>query len=150
MKGTIFVRSAIFAAVMIVFTGEVAWSQASTGNNDPEKTFAAYVEATRTKDIPVLTKVIADDYMTINGDNKLATKKSEIEEAKQNPSFDKMQLDEVHSLVIGGTAVVSGIISAAYTNRAGKPIEAKVRVLATLLKRRGVWQIVADESAPTH
>ncbi len=119
-------------------------------HNEPEKVFLAYVDATRTKDLAALDRFIADDYLAINGQNKLATKAFELEEAKEAPVFNEMQVEEIHSLVVKNTAVITGIIGAAFTNSAGKPVQVRVRVLGTLLKRHGKWQIVADESAPAH
>ena len=119
-------------------------------HNEPEKAFLAYVDATRTKNLAMLDRLIADDYMTLNGNNRVADKQSELEETKENPRFNTMQVDEIHSRIVKGTAVISAIITAAYTSSAGKPVQARVRVLATLLKRHGQWQIIADESAPAH
>lgn len=59
-----------------------------------------------------------------------------------------MQVDEIHSLIVHNTAVISGIVSAAFTDKTGKQVSVRVRVLATLLRRHGRWQIVAEESSP--
>ncbi len=118
-------------------------------HNEPEQVYLRYVDATRTGNLSALETCIANDYQTINGQNNLATKKDGLAEAKENPAFNTMQVDEIYSLIVHNTAVISGVVSAAFTNKAGKQVSVRVRVLATLLHRHGQWQIVADESSPT-
>lgn len=137
------------ATLFLLLSATQVLAEPAQAHNQPEQVYLDYVNATRTGNLPALETYIADDYQTINGHNKLATKQDELAEAKQNPSFNTMQVDEIHSLIVRDTAVLSGIVSAAYTNNAGKQISIRVRVLATLLHRHGKWQIVADESSPT-
>jgi ketosteroid isomerase-like protein len=109
-----------------------------------------YVSAWKAKDIPSLDRLIADDYMTLNGESKLANKQSELAEAKDDPPYDRMDVLEIHSLIRGNTAVVTGILQADGKSAGGKPFSAKARFLATLLKRNGQWQLVADQSSPSN
>jgi ketosteroid isomerase-like protein len=57
-----------------------------------------------------------------------------------------MQVDEIHSLVVGDAAVISALLTVAGTD-GGKAYKVQVRDLATFLKRDGRWQLVADQSA---
>ena len=135
---------------ILSLTASSAFASAPEPHNGAEAAFLAYVDATRTRNLEALNELIANDSMTINGQLEVATKQSELAETKNNPAFNRMEVNELHSLLVKNTAVMSGVISVAYTNKAGEPVETRVRVLATLLKRHGRWQIVADESAPAH
>lgn len=96
--------------------------------------------------MPALDAVIAEEYMTLNGEKKVAHKSNEMAEAKTSPAYDVMQVDEIHSLIVGDTAVISALLTVAGTD-GGKAYKVQVRDLATFIKRAGHWQLIADQSA---
>ncbi len=122
-------------------------AQSVTAHNEPETAYLQYVAAWKAKDFATLNRVIADDYSTLNGEGKLANKAAELAEAKSDEPYSQMEVVELHSHLIGTTAVLSGVLTVAGTS-SGKPYTARARFLATLIQRNGKWQIVADESAP--
>jgi ketosteroid isomerase-like protein len=123
-----------------------AFQAALKAANPAEAAYLSYVAAWKSKDLTLLDKVIARDYMTLNGQKKVSTKSDEIEEAKTSPAYDTMRVDEIHSLVVGDTAVISALLTVAGISE-GKPYTVQVRDLATFLRRNGSWQLVADQSA---
>ena len=135
------------AIALLALSGTLANAAAPvTPGNDAERAYLSYVAAWKAKDIPALSLVIADDYMTLNGEKKLAHKANELDEAKSGPSYDIMQVDEIHSTLVDNTAVISALLTVAGTAD-GKAYRVQVRDLATFLKRHGHWQLIADQSA---
>lgn len=120
-------------------------SSAQSGNG-AESAYRQYIAAWKGKDIPALDALIADDYMTLNGQKKVAHKRDELDEARASPAYEAMEVNEIHSLLIGNTAVVSALLTVA-GSEGGKPYKVQVRDLATFLNRGGRWQIIADQSA---
>jgi ketosteroid isomerase-like protein len=105
------------------------------------------VEAWKSKDLTGLQHVIADDYMALNSENKVSSKENEIATAKSDPVWNQMTVDEIHTHIVGKTAVASGLISAQGQRADGSAFNAKARFLAVLVKRDGRWQLLATESA---
>ncbi len=133
----------LFAAVL---GGSVAPAQQITAANDAEATYLRYLEASKNKDTGALSALIADDYSTLNGRGKLTTKADEISEVKSGPAFDSLTVTQLHSHIVGDTAVIScSLAITAHQN--GSDLNVNARELAVLLKRNGRWQLVADESA---
>jgi ketosteroid isomerase-like protein len=136
------------ALILLALTVSIAPAQSVVSHNDAEAAYLAYVAAWKAKDLPALSQIIADDYSTLNGENKLATKADELAEAKSDSPYDRMEVTTLYSHVMGDTATLSGllIVSGQYE---GKPYTSKARFLATMIHRKGHWQLVADESAAT-
>ena len=114
--------------------------------NGAERAYLDYVAAWKAKNLPALVSVIADDYMTLNGEKKVSHKSDELEEARSSPAYDVMQVDEIHSVVVKDTAVISTLLTVSGT-AGGKAYRVQVRDLATFVQRNGQWQLLADQSA---
>ena len=93
-----------------------------------------------------LQKLISDDYMAVNFEGKVSDKENEIDTAKQDAEWNSMTVDEIHTRIFGDTAIASGFISAQGKRKNGDIFNAKVRFLAALLRRNGIWQLVATQS----
>ena len=100
----------------------------------------------RPKDIAALQNLISDDYMAVNFENTVSSKKIEIATAKNNAAWDAMNVDEIRARVFGASAIASGFISAQGKETGGAPFTAKLRFLAVLVKRNGQWQPAATQS----
>jgi len=83
-------RAGIYLVCMIIAV--TAFGETVSPQNDAEATYVNYVSAWRAKDLPSLKKLIASDYMTLNGDNIIANKEVGLAEAKNDPSFDQWRL----------------------------------------------------------
>ena len=135
------------ACALIAFSSALTLAQAPVvPNNSAERAYLDYVAAWKAKDLPALEAVIADDYMTLNGDKKISHKSDELQEAKSSPAYDTMHVDDIHSVVVNDTAVVSSLLTVAGT-ASGKAYRVQVRDLATFVRRNGHWQLLADQSA---
>lgn len=142
-------RSITFSASVLLLAlcaTTASFAEPVKASNGAEEAYMRYVAAWKAKDLHALDAIIAKDYMTLNGEKKIAHKSNEMEEAKSSPAYDVMQVDEIHSLVVGDAAVISALLTVAGTD-GGKAYKVQVRDLATFLKRDGHWQLVADQSA---
>lgn len=141
------------ARVWVLTVTSVLAAQPLVGQNEQDdqavqEAYRAYIQAWKTRDIGALRRIIADDYMAVNFENKVSSKEIEIATAKSDPVWNEMMVDEIHTHVVGGTAVASGLISAQGQRADGNVFNAKARFLAVLVKRDGRWQLLATESAP--
>jgi ketosteroid isomerase-like protein len=150
MKGTLLTVSASFAMI-----GALLWSAPQLSSSDRDKddnevsrSYQAYVQAWKSKDIAALEKLISNDYMAMNYENRLSTKELELATAKDDLTWNSMTVDEIHTRVFGNTAIASGLLSAEGKRPTGTILSAKVRFLAALVKSNGVWRIVATQSTP--
>jgi ketosteroid isomerase-like protein len=143
--------SALLTGVVVLLLCLVPLQVVSkTATDDPqvEQAYKAYVRAWRVKDIATLQRLISEDYMAVNFENKLSDKHNEIETAKTDADWISMEVDEIHSRRFGNSAIASGVISAAGKRPDGSVFNARVRFLAALVKdKEGSWQLVATQSA---
>ena len=111
-----------------------------------QQAYRAYVKALKLKDIPALEETISDDYMVVNFRGRVSDKKNEIATAKGDAEWTSMIVDEIHTRIFGNTAIASGFISAQGKTKDGNIISARVRFLAALIERDGIWRLVATQS----
>lgn len=139
----------LISAFLIVLSSACAAQNEKSSKDDEavQQAFKAYVEAWKNKDIASLQRLIADDYMALNSENKVSSKEIELATVKADPIWNQMTVDEIHTHIVGNTAVASGLISAEGKRPDGTVFNAKARFLAMLVKRAGKWQLLATESA---
>jgi uncharacterized protein (TIGR02246 family) len=111
-----------------------------------QQAYRAYVKAWKLKDIPAFEETISDDYMAVNFRGRVSDKKNEIATAKEDAEWTSMIVDEIHTRIFGNTAIASGCISAQGKTKDGNIISTRVRFLAALIERDGIWQLVATQS----
>ena len=68
-------------------------------------------------------------------------KENEIATGNKDTEWISITVDEIHSRTFGNTAVASGFISAQGRGKDGNIFSARVRFLATLVKRDRIWQL---------
>ena len=137
----------VTAYAVLALSSTLTFAQAPIApHNGAERAYMDYVAAWKAEDLPALEAVIADDYMTLNGEKKVSHKADELQEAKSSPAYDSMHVDDIHSVVVNDTAVVSSLLTVAGT-ASGKAYHVQVRDLATFVRRNGHWQLLADQSA---
>ena len=115
-------------------------------NVEAQQTYRDYVLAWKLKDIAALETVISGDYMAVDFHGKVSDKENEIATAKADAEWTSMTLEEIHTRIFGKTAIASGFISAQGKTKDRGMFSAKVRFLGVLVKRDGIWQIVATQS----
>jgi ketosteroid isomerase-like protein len=150
MKGSLLTVSASFAMIgaLLWSAPQFASSDRDKDDNEVSRSYQAYVQAWKNKDIAALEKLISNDYMAMNYENRLSTKELELATAKDDLTWNSMTVDEIHTRVFGNTAIASGLLSAEGKRPTGTILSAKVRFLAALVKSNGVWRIVATQSTP--
>lgn len=143
----------ILAAILSILAAGVFSSRPSASstnadddNEEAQQAYRTYVKAWKLKDLAALRNLISDDYMAVNFEGKVSDKENEISTAKSDPEWLAMTVDGIHTRIFENTAIASGFISAEGKRRDGDVFKAKVRFLATLIKRNGVWQLVATQS----
>ena len=147
MKRIILATILCILAAGLFSSGPFASStNADNDNDEAQQAYRAYVKAWKLKDLAALRNLISDDYMAVNFEGKVSDKQNEIGTAKADPEWLAMTVDEIHTRIFGNTAIASGFISAEGKRRDGDVFKAKGRFLATLIKRNGVWQLVATQS----
>jgi ketosteroid isomerase-like protein len=112
-----------------------------------EQAYKAYVKAWKLKDLMALQNLISENYMAVNFEGKVSDKANEITTARKDAEWNSMSVDEIHTRIFGNTAIVSGFISAQGRRKDGEIFNARVRFLAALVKRDGIWQLVATQSS---
>jgi ketosteroid isomerase-like protein len=85
--------------------------------------------------------------MAVNFEGTLSSKEIELVIAENDNEWTAMTVDEIWTRVWQDAAIASGFISAQGKTPDGKPVNARVRFLAMLVKRDGRWQLVATQSA---
>ena len=107
------------------------------------------MQAWKTKNIPALQRLISDEYMAMNFENKLGDKENELTTAKDDAELISMNVDEIQTRLFGNTATAAGLLSAHGNRWDGTTFSARVRFLAAFVKHDGVWQLVITQPTPT-
>ncbi len=134
-------------AVTCVLATQPLFGQRGPDDEAVQEAYKAYVQAWKTRNVAALQRIIADDYMAVNSENKVSSKATEIATAKADPVWQQMVVDEIYTHVVGDAAIASGLISAQGQRPDASVFNAKARFLAVLVKRGGRWQLLATESA---
>ena len=134
--------------VVSVFTPwHSSWAQSRNDEESIKNAYRAYVQAWKTKDLAALKDLISPDYMAVNFEGTLNSKQTELVIAEKDNEWTAMTVDEIWTRVWQDAAIASGFISAQGKTPDGKPVDARVRFLAMLVKRGDRWQLVATQSA---
>ena len=134
--------------VVSVFTPWHSFRGQSRNDEESIKNaYRAYVQAWKAKDFAALKDLISPDYMAVNFEGTLSSKEIELVMAENDNEWTAMTVDEIWTRVWQDAAIASGFISAQGKTPDGKPVNARVRFLAMLMKRDGRWQLVATQSA---
>lgn len=107
---------------------------------------AAYMK----RDLAAVDRILADDFVGIDGRGMITDKAGEMEEFKPlppgTPPPDRVILDdsvgEMQVRVYGDTAVVNGVTTERVSNK-GKESIVKYRRTTVYVKRQGRWQCVS-------
>jgi ketosteroid isomerase-like protein len=111
-----------------------------------ETAYKAYLRAWKDKDYAALDRLLSDDYKAVNFRGIVSTKANEIATAKEDRDYADMSGNVMSVSVFADSAVVSGLIEAAWKDEQGKTQQMTVRFLAMLQKQKGEWKLVATQS----
>ncbi len=138
----------IAALSIMILAVPPAFTRSANDDESVQAAYKAYIQAWKSKDLIALQQLIAEDYMAMNSENQVATKADEIAGAKADLHWDEMMVDEIHTHVLGNSAIASGLLSARGKRADGSDLTVKVRFLAVLERRNGTWQLAADQLTP--
>lgn len=103
-------------------------------------------EAYPNRDIAALDRVIADDWVCIDGSGTVIGKEDLLDRVGSNPNaMDSHKFDEIELRMFGDdTAIVTGRLSGAGTNADG-PFEFRQRYTRVYVRRNSVWQAISTQ-----
>jgi pimeloyl-ACP methyl ester carboxylesterase len=92
MKGSLLALSASLAIIAAIVwpRPQFALSDRDEDHNEVSRSYQAYVQAWKSKDIAALEKLISNDYMAMNYENRLSTKELELATAKDDLAWNAM------------------------------------------------------------
>ncbi len=96
-------------------------------------------------DTETLGRIIADDWVCIDGAGLLITKRQLLDRVASNPyPFDTHEFDEFSLRIFGDAAVVTGRLSASGHEPEG-PFHLQQRFTRVYVRRENSWQAVATQ-----
>lgn len=97
------------------------------------------------RDVAALERVIADDWVCIDGAGRVIGKRELIERVESSAGFlDPYEFDETELRVFGGAAVSTGRLSGEARDGEGR-VYVEQRYTRVYVKREGRWQCVATQ-----
>jgi ketosteroid isomerase-like protein len=102
-------------------------------------------EAYPRRDVSALDRIIADDWVCIDGAGLVITKRELVSRIESSASFlDPYKFDEVALRMFGETAIVTGRLSGTRRDRDGT-FQIEQRYTRVYVKRNDRWQAVATQ-----
>jgi ketosteroid isomerase-like protein len=105
-------------------------------------------EAYPKKDTAALDRIIADDWLCVDGSGLIVTKKLLLERISSGPNFSEShKFDEITFRVFDKTAIVTGRLSGE-DRRGDETFSFEQRYTRVYIKRENRWQAVATQVTP--
>ena len=141
---------ALIAVLSTTFAGGAAEGSSSENRaaQDVASLERAWSEAYIRHDLEAVSRIIADDYIGIDGRGVVTDKAAELEEAKPpaadatGPVLLHEQLSDLRVRVYGGTAVLTAINTARFES-SGTESTIRYRRTTVWVRRGGRWQCVS-------
>ena len=96
-------------------------------------------------DVTALDRIIADDWVCIDGMGLIITKRQLLDRVSSSPSFlDSHEFDEISLRIFGDAAIVTGRLSGKRQGSGGA-FHVQQRYTRVYVKRRNRWQAVATQ-----
>jgi ketosteroid isomerase-like protein len=137
------------AAVALGVAGPVSASPIRpSAAQEVESAEHAWSKAFLRHDLDALSRLLADDFVGIDGRGVVSDKAAELEEAKappsgfQGPVLTREDLSDVRVRVYGSTAVLTALNTAQFTDKDG-PSTIRYRRTTVWVFRGGRWQCVS-------
>lgn len=100
-------------------------------------------EGYQRKDISILTKVLADDWIAFTPDNQIVTREQLLEALPSNPEA-RLEFDEFDIHVFGDTAITKGRLTAHHTDGQVR----QQRFIRVYARRNQEWKAVTAQVVP--
>ena len=132
--------------------GIVAWSQGAKTDGGTEKAIAAleekWTQAERTNNVDAVASLLASKFVNIDYAGKI-TPRTEFLSDQKATKYESATFDDVKVIVVGSTAVATGILTAKGMDGSGKTFDGRLRDTETWVKMpNGQWQCIAAVSTP--
>jgi ketosteroid isomerase-like protein len=106
----------------------------------------AWNEAYPKRDVATLKRIIADDWIAIDGAGLVITKKLLLERVASAPSqFESHQFEEISLRIFGDAAIVMGQLSGRGRDDDGGVFDLLQRYTRVYVRRENLWQAVATQ-----
>lgn len=106
-----------------------------------------YQRAVKNNDAPTMARILADDFVLVNGRGKAFTKAELLEDARRGSTVYEHQEDSEQTVrVWGDTAVVTALLWAKGT-REGKPFEYRLWFSDTYVRTASGWRYVFGQAS---
>ena len=105
-----------------------------------------WLAALEREDVPVIERIVAEDYVTTAADGNVLTRAQDLAALKAGDvKFEKAGIEEMRVRVFGDSAVTTGIAFFVGT-AGGRRFEGRERFTDTWVKRDGRWVAVASHN----
>jgi hypothetical protein len=144
-------RTFILCLLGLVLLGNAVWSQTNK-NDEAEQAVVAlektWLQSQKTNNPDLLPPLLADNFVGIGSDGKVADKAETIATAK-SVKWRSAEYSDVRVRVFGDTAIMDGVFKGKGTGGLGKPLDLNVRWADTWVKMsNGQWQCVTSQDTP--
>lgn len=136
----------MLVGVVVVLVAAVVGAQAPATSVEKEllKLENDWNTATEKKDVALLDKLYATEFLETTPDGEPLTKAQELERVKASSTASPFALSDMKVQVYGDTAVVTGVNTVHWTVN-GKQMSGPIRFTDVFVKRDGRWQVVATQ-----
>jgi ketosteroid isomerase-like protein len=146
-------KKTLLILVIMLAASPLAFGQTANRNSKAEREVAKvneeYDEAIVRRDAGAYERILADDFIFTNFDGEVSNKTQELEKIKSGDlKFEFGRSDDVRIKIYGKTAVVTARFTAKGQSKS-KDFTVLERYTAVFVKRKGRWQLVAEQSNET-
>jgi ketosteroid isomerase-like protein len=144
-------RTTIFSVMglLLVLGGAFAQQKASGGDEAALKAIELKWDAANMKgDIPTLTAIFADGFISTNAEGKTRIKAEVLAQVKSGDiKYESSKVDDMKVYLYGDAAVVNGRWAGKFTEK-GKPTTTTTeRFTDTYIRQNGQWKCVASQGS---
>jgi ketosteroid isomerase-like protein len=137
--------------VVLLLLAFAASTSAAAAKAEDEKTVAdldaQYQRAVKENDAATMDRILADDFVLVNGRGRAATKADLLREARSKSiTYEKQDELEQHVRIWGDTAVVTALLWLKGTQD-GKPFDYKLWFSDTYVRTPSGWKYVMGQAS---
>lgn len=143
-------KTTILCLLGALLLTSAVWSQ-EMSNGGAEKAVAAlemqWLQSQKTGNVDLLAPLLADKFVSTNGEGKVSGKKETLAEAK-GTKWTSVEYGDMKVTVFGNTAIATGEFKGKGTDEKGKALDLHERWTDTWVKMAGgKWQCVASQGS---
>ena len=141
-------KKILFIFGILTIFSTFAFGQTAKSEKEVQVVLKKWADAVVKRDAVALGKILSDDLIVTTFDGVTRGKKEELAILKPNPNVTTHSVEnkEVRIKVYGNTAVVTATTETLFII-SEKTASSSLRYTAVLVKQKGIWQIVALQTA---